>query len=311
MVTKLLSIVVSVYNEEAVLEAFRVRVLDELEKLQCKYEVIFVNDGSQDMSEVILNRFAKEEDHIKVIHFSRNFGHEAAMIAGIDVSMGDYVLCMDADLQNPPEEIGRILEQFEQGFDVVLMARMENKDAGLIKNIASKLFYGIFNGVSSTKFERNVSDFFGFTRRVVDVLQSDYREANRYLRGYIQNVGFPRAILKYKAHERFAGHSKYTIKKLFNVAMDALTCFSKTPLRAGIYVGAASGILSILLIAFYVMGYIVNGFGNGMVLLCFFMFLYFTVLFLVLGIMGEYLSVLLSEVKKRPTYIVKDKKNID
>ena len=313
MKRKTLSIVVSVYNEEDVLEKFKSRIEEELKKIQEKwnYEVLFINDGSKDKSGEILNQFAEQCPWIKVVHFSRNFGHESAMIAGIDRAEGEFIICMDADLQNPPEEIHRMIQQYELGYDVVLMTRKENKDAGFRKNLTSKLFYGIFNGVSSVKFEQSVSDFFGISITVAEILRKKYREVNRYLRGYIQNVGFQRVILEYKAADRAGGHSKYSFKKLFNVALDALTCFSKTPLRAGLYVGIISGILSFFLIVYYGISYWIQGEGNGMILLCFFLFLFFTVLFLVLGIMGEYIGVLLEEVKDRPIYLVKEEKNIE
>lgn len=306
-----ISIVVSVYNEDAVLEAFRLRILEVLEEIDYDYEVIFVNDGSVDRSEEILDSFARNNPQFKVLHFSRNFGHESAMIAGIDAAVGDLVICMDADLQNPPEEIFHIIEQFELGKEVILMARKSNYDAGLRKNLSSKLFYSIFNAVSSTKFEQSVSDFFGISQRVAQVLKENYRETNRYMRGYVQNVGFSRVILEYEAHDRAAGKSKYSFHRLVNVALEALTCFSKTPLRAGLYIGTISGVLSLGLLLYYIIGYAVNKIGNGMVLLCFFLFLFFTVLFLVLGIMGEYLGVLMEEVKGRPFYIIKETKNMD
>lgn len=309
MAEKKLSIIVSVFNEEAVLKAFLSKTIEVLNVIEYKYEIIFVNDGSQDKSEEILNEFAAQDERIRVIHFSRNFGHEAAMIAGLDYAVGDIMICMDADLQNPPEEIPRILAQYELGYEVILMARLENKDAGISKNITSRLFYGVFNAVSSVKFEQNVSDFFGVSKRVVRVLRQNYREVNRYLRGYVQNVGYKRVILEYRASERAGGQSKYSFKKLFNVAMEALTCFSRTPLRAGLYVGGISGVSSVFLIFYYVIAYFINGQGNGMILLCFFLFLFFTVLFLVLGIMGEYIAVLLTEVKDRPIYLIRDIKN--
>lgn len=313
---KILSIVVSVYNEEMVLPLFLQTVEEELQKIKVtrnhiwEYELIFVNDGSQDESKSMLDEFAKKNTAIKVVHFSRNFGHESAMIAGIDRASGDFIICMDADLQNPPEELKRMIAQYELGYDVVLMARRENKDAGFRKNMTSKLFYGVFNAVSSVKFEQSVSDFFGISKEVADILKRRYREVNRYLRGYIQDIGFRRVILEYKAKERAGGHSKYSFHKLFNVALDALTCFSKTPLRAGLYVGGISGILSFFLILYYGISYWIHGEGNGMILLCFFLFLFFTVLFLVLGIMGEYIGVLLEEVKDRPIYLVKEERNL-
>ena len=317
MADKMLSIIVSVYNEEMVLPLFLQTLEEKLGQMQMgqfkhwKYEIIFVNDGSQDESANILDMFAEHNKKVKVVHFARNFGHEAAMIAGIDRANGDFMICMDADLQNPPEEIPRMLAQYELGYDVVLMARRENKDAGLRKNITSKVFYGVLNAVSSVKFEQSVSDFFGISSAVADILRTKYREVNRYLRGYIQNIGFSRVILEYKAEDRAAGQSKYSFKKLFNVALEALTCFSKTPLRFGLYVGMISGVLSFVLLLYYGISYWMNQEGNGMILLCFFLFLFFTVLFLVLGIMGEYIGVILEEVKDRPIYSVKEERNLD
>ncbi len=317
-----LSIVVSVYNEEEVLLQFYTCLLKELDKIYVEpssgikngkkwdYEILFINDGSQDDSKRILDQLAEQNGKVKVVHFTRNFGHEAAMIAGIDRASGDFIICMDADLQNPPSEIKKMMKQYEIGYDVVLMARKENKDAGIRKNISSKIFYGVLNGVSSVKFQHNVSDFFGISKEVATVLQRRYREVNRYLRGYIQSIGYERVILEYKAEDRAGGHSKYSFKKLFNVALDALTCFSKTPLRAGLYVGFLSGISSIGLLIYYGVDYYLKKEGNGMILLCFFLFLFFTVLFLVLGIIGEYIGVLLEEVKDRPIYLVEEEKNL-
>ncbi|MGN0242770.1 MAG: glycosyltransferase family 2 protein [Lachnospiraceae bacterium] len=307
---ELLSVVISIYNEEDVIEQMAEQTQAVLSQLAIPYEMIFVNDGSQDRSEAILTKLCRNSKRIKAIHFSRNFGHEAAMIAGIDYAKGDMILCMDGDLQHPPQSIPDMIDVLRDGYDVVLMNRKENQSSGFLKRCSSKLFYWVFNLVSSTKLERDVSDFFALSKRAAKVLQTEYRENNRYMRGYIQTIGFATKKLTYVASERMGGKSKYSLKKLFNVAMSALTCFSRTPLRLGIYLGMGSGVLSVLLFLYYVIGFCIHGYGNGMVLLCFFLFLFFTLLFMVLGIIGEHIAVLLDEVKKRPIYIVREKENL-
>ena len=173
-----LSVVISVYNEEAVLDKMYQAVVPVVESLPCEYELLFVNDGSKDASPAILDRLAKESEKVKVIHFSRNYGHEAAMIAGIDYSTGDGVICMDADLQHPVECIPQILDAFHQGYEVVSMVRMSNKSAGLFKNITSKLFYKILNGISEiTAKTPNLTAY--FLRLLVYINPSASKKANR------------------------------------------------------------------------------------------------------------------------------------
>lgn len=212
---KKISIVVSVYNEEAVLGKF-LKAFDKMKAtITWDYEVIFVNDGSCDNSLEILQNAAQKEPYIKIISFSRNFGHEAAMIAGIDYAVGDGVICMDADLQHPLQYIPKIIDKFEDDYDIVNMIRMSNKSAGVIKNITSGMFYKIVNKLSSeTSFEENASDFFALSKKAANVLKNNYRERNRFLRGYVQSLGFRVAKLEYEAPERAGGQSHYSIGKL-------------------------------------------------------------------------------------------------
>ena len=310
----LLSIVVSVYNEEENLDRFLEVTSDVLQSAlstyEWDYELIFVNDGSADQSRVILDGFAQADKHCRVIHFSRNFGHEAAMIAGIDYAKGDFIVCMDADLQNPPELVPQMVEQFNAGSDIMLMARAENKDAGLMKRLTSGLFYGVLNFLSGAKFERNVSDFFGISKRAADVLRKDYREKNRYLRGYIQQIGFSKTVMEYVAPERFAGESKYTIKTLFRIAMNTLNCFSVTPMRVGAVAAGISLVMTVFSFVYYIGFYIKHGYGSGTALLCSMITFLFSLLFLLLGTIGEYLGMLMLELKGRPIYIVEKTRNL-
>ena len=191
----LLSIVVSVYNEEQALASFYQAISRILGTLAWEYELLFVDDGSQDKSAHILERLARSDEQVKVISLSRNFGHEAAMIAGLDHCRGDGVICMDADLQHPPECIPDIVDLLEQGYQVINMVRTKNEDAGLVKNITSLAFYRLINRISDVHFEPNASDFFALDRRVVQVMRTSYREKVRFLRGYVHNVGFKKTTL--------------------------------------------------------------------------------------------------------------------
>ncbi len=313
---KKISLIVSVYNEEANLDHFLEeagRTALELKKRKEAWETeyVFVNDGSSDGSRDILDSFAAKDQNIKVVHFSRNFGHEAAMIAGIDYASGDFLVCLDADCQNPPELLPQIIDEYEAGSEIVLMAREENKSAGLIKKITSAAFYKVLNSLSSVKFEKNVSDFFGLSKKVADILRNEYREKNRYLRGYVQQLGFKKSIIKYKAPERFAGSSKYSISKLLKIAIHTLNCFSVTPLKAGILAAGISIFLTLASFVYYIVYFCMNGEGSGTALLCSLLTFLFSILFLLLGVIGEYLGGIMQEVRNRPIYIVSEKKNID
>ena len=205
---KLLSLVVSAYNEEAGLETFYQTTREYGEALAAKgwgYEFVFVNDGSRDRTGEILDDLAaRDTPHVRVLHFSRNFGHEAAMTAGLDYATGDGLVFMDADLQHPPKYLADIVDQFDAGYQVISMVRTENKTAGLLKNITSGGFYWLINRMSEVHLEANASDFFAITRPVQKVLMHNYREKVRFLRGYVQNVGFRKTTISYEAAPRRA-----------------------------------------------------------------------------------------------------------
>lgn len=301
---KQISIVISVYNEEEALEQFYQEAKPVFDALSWDYELIFVNDGSTDRSGRILDEFTKRDKKARAIHFSRNFGHEAAMTAGLDYSSGDGIVCMDADLQHPPQCVARIIEKFEEGYEVISMVRTRNQSAGLVKNITSAAFYRLINTISDVKLEPNASDFFALTANAAAVLKSSYREKVRFLRGYVQNIGFRYTTLEYEASPRVAGESKYSIRKLFRFSVNTILCFSDLPLKLGIYSGILVGFLGLLVMLETVYEWAVKGTPNGyatiVVLLCFM----FAMLFIVVGIIGEYISILFTELKDRPIYIV-------
>lgn len=308
--SEMISVVVSVYNEELSLQRFFETITNVLSHCDVSYEIIFVNDGSSDKSGMILNSLANQDTKVKVVEFARNFGHEAAMIAGIDYATGDYIVCMDADLQHPPESIPEIIQKFRDGYDVVSMIRLENADAGFIKRLTSGTFYKVLNLFSPVKFENNSSDFFAISRQVAEVLRRDYREKVRYLRGYVQSVGFNRTTLQFKAASRVAGESKYNFRKLLKFSIHTLCSFSDMPLKLGIYTGiivAVFGLIEALYSIIRKIFYDVPaGYSTIIVTLCFL----FSVTLIVIGIIGEYISIMFDEIKDRPIYIVKKTRNL-
>jgi len=298
------SIVVSVYNEEAVLEMFYKHLSEVLNKETDVFEIIFVNDGSKDRSLSILTDIAHSDNRVRVINFSRNFGHEAAMLAGIDNSMGDAVICMDSDLQHPPVLIPEMLAKCKEGYDVINMVRKERKDAGFFKRMTSKLFYKFINMISPVKLVPNASDFFLISRPVADVLRDGFRERTRFLRGLIQIVGFNATTLDYVAPERAAGESHYSLFKLMRLSTSAVASFSKTPLKIGIYSGFVFVVLSILMIIYSIVMWIVDKPVSGYTTLIIFLCAFAGIQLLVIGAIGNYIGFIFDEVKQRPQYII-------
>ena len=318
------SIIVSVYNEEASLEKFFeacFSVLNEdnqqneqgstCESIMKKYktEILFVDDGSTDASSLILDKLALEHpDLLRVIHFSRNFGHEAAMTAGLDYAQGDFLIFMDADLQHSPDLIPEMLEKYEEGFHVVSMVRTRNASAGILKNVSSAAFYWVLNHLSPLHFEKNASDFFGISSTVQQVLKRHYREKVRYLRGYVQSVGFSKTKIEYEAGVRQGGKSHYSLRKLWAFSRNTLLSFSNLPLKLGIFASGCSMFLGILLLVYTLLTRkgAPSGYATIVVLLCFM----FAVLFFVVGIIGEYIALLFEEIKDRPIYVVSKTMNL-
>lgn len=310
---KKISVVVSVYNEELVLREFYQETGKILKTLPAHwdYELIFVNDGSRDKSMEILKELADHDARVKVVNFSRNFGHEAAMIAGIDHASGDGIVCMDADLQHPPECVLDIVQKFDEGYEVISMARTQNKTAGWIKNFTSAAFYKVINFLSDVKFQPNASDFFAMNRAAADVLRNNYREKVRFLRGYVQSIGFNRTVLEYEARPRFAGESKYSLKSLLKFSINTILCFSDLPLKLGIYSGCSVAAFGLIMMIYTIWTWFQYGAPDGYATIVVLISFMFAMLFVIVGIIGEYIAILFAEMKDRPIYIVKETKNLD
>jgi len=309
-----LSVVVSIYNEAEGIHSFWENLYATLSQLKgLAIEVIFVNDGSTDESEVIIDKIITNTHFSSiefcVIAFSKNFGHEAAMIAGIDVSTKDAVVCMDADLQHPPEKIMEMINSFNKGYEIITMIREKRKDNGATKNFASKLFYKLLNTLSDYKFDQNASDYFMISQRVAEILKENFRERNRFLRGYIQTVGFSKTALKFVAPSRENGKSNYTLMKLMKLSFNALFSFSNKPLQVSLFI---SLIFAFFTASFMLFTLWVYFFGDtppsGYTTIMIFMSTCFTILFLLIGILSLYFGKSLEEVRQRPIYLIKEMK---
>jgi len=299
-----LTLVVSVYNEEAALPLFIDRARALLGMLPVEAECLFVNDGSQDGSAAIVAAAASTDPRFRLLNLSRNFGHEAAMIAGIDHARAGAVVCLDADLQHPVEEVGRMLGKLQEGYDVVTMVRTTRQGGAPARSILSMLFYRLLNLMAPLGLEPDASDFFLVSGRVAALLRTEYRERVRFLRGFVQVVGFRRASLRYVAGSRSHGDSKYTLGKLLDLSVNAMLSFSNLPLRLGVLFGALVGSAGMVVAAYSVvmkwLGDPPSGYTTLVVVTC----LLFAVQFFITGVIGEYVGYLFTEAKGRPIYIV-------
>ena len=299
-----LSVIVSVYNEEAVLAKFFAAVMPVMEGLGTDFELIFCDDGSRDGSPAILDHFAAIDPRVKIVHFSRNYGHEYAMTAGIDYAAGDALICMDADLQHPVTLIPAILAKLNEGYEIVTMVRRRNESAPAWKRFSSAAFYKIMNKMSDMRFEENASDFFALSAAPANIIRNNFRESTRYMRAFVQSIGFRKTSIEYDAEDRAAGESKYNFRKLFRLAMDAFVSFSGLPLRLPDFFSALLGAAGVVLLIILAAARRLGTAARQALPLYAFLCLVFAAVFLVLGIMGKYIAVLLREARRRPLYTV-------
>ncbi|WP_163192963.1 glycosyltransferase family 2 protein [Clostridium thermarum] len=307
----LLSIVVPMYYEEEVAEECYKRLTKVMKAKEFEYELLFVNDGSKDKTYEILSEIAKNDIRAKVINFSRNFGHQAAVTAGIEASKGDAVVIIDADLQDPPELIVDMIKLWENGYEVVYAKRMKRKGETWFKLVTAKYFYKFLDAMSDVKIPQNTGDFRLIDRKVANVFLA-MPEKNRFIRGMISWVGFNQIAIEYIREERFAGKTKYPLKKMIKFAKDGIIGFSTKPLKLITTLGLISVFLSFILFVYTIISKLLQtdierGWASIMVAIAFFS----GVQLLSLGIVGEYIARIYDETKGRPLYIVKEKLNFD
>lgn len=301
------SVVVPVFNEEEVVEECFHRLTDVMSSQDSEYELIFVDDGSRDRTLEILENFAKSDSRLKILSFSRNFGHQAAISAGMDYASGKAIIIIDADLQDPPEVIPEMIEKWKEGYDVVYGKRQRRNGESVFKKVTAKLFYRFLAGQTELDIPVDTGDFRLIDRKVCDVLSS-LTEKNRYVRGLVSFTGFRQTGVLYVRDERFAGETKYPLKKMLKFAMDATTSFSKKPLKIAGVVGSLLSVASFLylFVAIYLKLFTdltVSGWASTVSIMLFFN----GVMLIMLGILGEYIGRIYDEVKNRPLYIIKDK----
>ena len=310
---KLLSIVVSCYNEELAIPLFYKEVKKMIEKMDyLDFEIVFVDDGSKDKTLEILKKLAKKDKQVKYVSFSRNFGKEAAMYAGLEYSKGDYVTLMDADLQDPPAMLEKMYKYLESGeYDCVATRRVTRKGEPPIRSFFARQFYKIINKLSDIEMVDGARDYRLMRREMVDAIV-DMREYNRYSKGLFSFVGFKTKWLEYENVQRVAGETKWSFWKLFIYAIDGITAFSTKPLIMSAILGFLFCLISFAMIIFIIIKTLVYGDPvNGWPSTACIIFFVSGIQLFCMGIVGQYLSKTYLETKKRPIYIVRDSNEND
>jgi len=300
---KLISVVIPAHNEEDNI----VVIIDRLEKvfsnLNYDFEILLVDDGSTDQTLSIIKTMAAVKPYLFYVAFSRNFGHQPALKAGLDQSKGDCVISLDADLQHPPELLTQMIEKWEEGFEVVYTRRKEDKNLSYGKRATSRYFYKLLNILSEIEIEPGTADFRLLDRKVVDVFK-EFHENEPFIRGLIKWLGFKQFAIDYIPDKRFSGSSKYNLKKMRKLAVHGVTSLSIKPLYSAVYLGFLFSFLSILYVPYilhsFFTGQIVSGWASIIMTIVFFGGLQL----IILGIIGIYIGKMFMQTKNRPNYII-------
>jgi dolichol-phosphate mannosyltransferase len=309
--SRILSIIIPIYNEEKCICALweRLRLLEQRME-EYSIEFIMVNDGSSDRSLSMLKEIAGQHRNVKLISFSRNFGHQIAISAGIEHAQGEAVAIMDADLQDPPELIFEMLNKYQEGHDIVYAVRRERRGETFIKKKSAECFYRTVNRLSSIPIPRNTGDFRLMSRRAVDSLNL-MKEKDRFVRGMISWIGFKQTGIEFDRDPRVAGETKYPLRKMLKFAFDGILSFSNVPLRLATWLGFATSVFAVFYIFIVLikkfMGYTLPGYASIMVSILFLG----GVQLITIGILGEYIGRIYNEAKARPLYIIEETLNFN
>jgi dolichol-phosphate mannosyltransferase len=306
-----LSIVVAAYNEEATLPELHRKLCEVLPLVEGDSEIILVDDGSRDGTGPLIARICREDPRFRGIHFSRNFGHQAAVAAGLRYARGRAVVVMDADLQDPPHLILSMMDQWRQGFEVVYARHAKRQRESRLKRLLAFGYYRVLQRVAQHEIPADTGDFCLMDRKIVDLLNT-LPERNRYIRGLRAWLGFRQTAVEFDRPGRFAGEAKYTFGKSLALAVNGIVSLSKAPLRVATWFGLIVSGASFLLAVFYVIrkltvGFPIRGWASTVVIMLFLG----GVQLLTIGIIGEYISRIYDEVKRRPLYVVRELDNLD
>ena len=304
----LISVTAPVLNEEEVLPVFYERVSSALEGMD--YELVLVDDGSDDTTPAILERLAEEDERVKVVHLSRRFGYQAAVAAGLDHCEGDAVVTIDSDLQDPPELIPQLIKEWQEGSDVVYAVRETREGEGRLKLVTARWFTKIFTRLAELDVPANVGDFRLLSRRAVEALKR-MPERNRFMRGMTVWVGFRQSSVPYQRDRRYAGDTRYRWSGLFRLSLDAISSFSHVPLQLATLAGFVVSSIAFLGIPYVIVNRLIGFYVEGVSTLLFVILFLGGVQLITLGIIGEYISRIYDETKRRPLYIVGDRRNVE
>lgn len=304
---KKISVVIPMYYEEEVVDICYKRVVNNLKKLSDKYnyEIIFINDGSKDATLEILKKISSNDDNVKIISFSRNFGHQAAVTAGIRNVTGDAIIIMDADLQDPPELFEGMIEKWEEGYEVVYGKRKTREGESIFKLLTARMFYNTLNKLSEIEIPKDTGDFRLVDRKVIDVIAT-LPEHNKFLRGLFSWVGFNQYAYEYNRVNRVAGKTKYPFKKMFKLATDGILSFSAKPLKIVGAIGIFSVIVSIIILIYSIVSYMfkLNSLTPGWTSIMCTMTFIGGIILISLWMIGEYIARIYEESLGRPEYII-------
>ncbi len=309
---KKISVVIPMYYEEDVANECYNRTKKVLNGLEdYDHEIIFVNDGSKDKTLPILKEIATKDEKAKVISFSRNFGHQAAVTAGLKFVTGDCILIIDSDMQDPPELLVDMLKLWEDGNEVIYAKRKTRKGESKFKLMTAKMFYNVLNNLSDVEIPKDTGDFRLVDRKVVDVINS-MPEHNKFLRGLFSWVGFKQKPIEYERQERFAGKTKYPLKKMLKLASDGIISFSTKPLKVIGGIGIASIFISFILLIYAILSYIFkwNNLASGWTSLMVAITFFAGVQLVSIWMISEYIARIYDDTKQRPEYIIDEKINI-
>jgi dolichol-phosphate mannosyltransferase len=304
---ELLSVVAPVYDEEALIEEFYARVCSALEGLP--FELVLVDDGSSDKTPEILEQLAESDPRVRIVYLSRNFGHQTALTAGLDHALGDAVVMLDADLQDPPELIPKMLDHWRAGCDVVYAVREQREGESRFKLSTARWFYRLFDKLAQVELQHNSGDFRLLDRRALNALLS-MRERNRFLRGMTVWVGYTQAAVPYHRDPRYAGETKYTLPKMLRFSLDAISSFSHRPLQLATLLGFVISTLAFIAIPVVIILRILGSYLPGFSAITIVVLLLGGIELIAIGIIGEYVGRIYDEVKGRPLYLVRARRNM-